>query len=201
MGEARGPLVVTGAELPQHGQQGVAHQRVDLVDQQHERPRVGLRPAGEHVDQRAVRALGLQCGAAEAVRGLVTQRDARPAGQFAEHRPHRPRRVLARRLPDLEVRVDAAVVAGGAAVQEVAQRQQGRRLARLPRRMQHEVLLAADEVQHLFEVDPLERRDAVVVVGTNRTLGIEEAHRLHSGNPRPACHPPQPSRSPRRGMR
>ena len=156
--EASWALVVTGAELSQHRQQRVAHQRVDLVDQQSERSRVGLRPAGEHVDQRTVRTFGLQGSSTKTVRRIVTQRDARPAGQLAEQGAHRPGRVLARRLADLEVRVDALVVASRTAVQEVTQRQQRRRV----------------------EVDPLERRDAVVVVRTDRPLGVEEAHRLHS---------------------
>ena len=37
--EAPGPLLVAGAQLAQHGEQGVAHQRIDLVDQRHQRRR------------------------------------------------------------------------------------------------------------------------------------------------------------------
>ena len=44
-------LVVAAAQLPQHRQQGVAHQRVDLVDQQHQRLAVGSGPATQRQAQ------------------------------------------------------------------------------------------------------------------------------------------------------
>ncbi|MCY4661631.1 MAG: hypothetical protein OXF93_17775 [Acidobacteria bacterium] len=186
--EAGRPLVVAGPQLPEHGHEGVADQRVDLVDQEHQWPRVGAGPARQHVDQRAVGAFGLQCRSAQRVRRVVAQRHPRPASHLAENGAHRPRRVLARGLADLEIRVHAAVVA--AAVQEVAERQQGRRLAGLARRVQHEVLLVADETQHGVEIDALERRDAVVVFRPDGTLGVEEAHPAHCRNPRRVCHAP-----------
>ena len=75
------------------------------------------------------------------------------------------------------------MVAGGAPVQQIAQGQQSRSLARLSRGVQHEVLLAPHQSQHVVEIDPRERRDAVVVPRADRTLRVEEAHRLHCGNP------------------
>ena len=184
--KAGGSLVVAGPQLPQHGHQRVADQRVDLVDQKHQRARIDLGPTRKHVDQRAVGALGFQRGAPQGVRPLVTQSHACSAGQFPEHGAHRSLRVLARGLPDLEIRVYATVVA--AAVQQVAEREQGRRLARLARRVQHEGLLVTDEAEHGVEIDALKRRDAVMVDGAYRTLGVEEAHSLHCRNLQRVCH-------------
>ncbi|MCE2541438.1 MAG: hypothetical protein J4G16_13990 [Acidobacteria bacterium] len=68
------------------------------------------------------------------------------------------------------------IVARGAAVQQVAERQQRRRLARLPRGVEHEVALVANETEQLVQIHAVERRDAVVVVRTNGAHGVEEAH-------------------------
>ncbi|MCY4374478.1 MAG: hypothetical protein OXC31_11945 [Spirochaetaceae bacterium] len=72
--------------------------------------------------------------------------------------------------------VHAAEGALGSAVQQVAQRQQGGRLAGLPRRVQHEEALLSDQRQHLAQVHALQRRDAVVIRGDHRSRGVEEAH-------------------------
>ena len=46
----------------------------------------------------------------------------------------------------------------------------------MPRRVQHEILLVPDEGADLAEVQPFQRRDAVVVVRNHRPRSIEEAH-------------------------
>ena len=51
VGEATRPEVVAGSQLVQYGKERVAHQRVDFVDQQHERPRIGGRPADQNLQQ------------------------------------------------------------------------------------------------------------------------------------------------------
>ena len=80
------------------------------------------------------------------------------------------------RLGRLHVDVGAAVVALGAAVKQVAQGQQRGGLARLPRSMEDEVPLPPDESENLGEVQPFERRNAVVLVGPYRPGGVEVAH-------------------------
>ena len=70
-----------------------------------------------------------------------------PGSQLAENRPHRRLDVLAHRLRGLDVDVNAPVVAFPATVEQVPQGQQGGRLARLPRRVQHEVALGPDQVE------------------------------------------------------
>ena len=120
--------------------------------------------------------------------------------QFGKHGAHALHDVLPGRLAGLDVGVYAAVVARVPAVQQVAQRQQRRGLAGLPRRVQHEVLLVPHEAEHRVEIDPLQRRDLVVVRRHDRPLGVERAHRrraLHGVHPRwgePAC-PELPSAS------
>ena len=115
--------------------------------------------------------------------------------------PGREERCLAesfdRRLPRQVATVDstvgitgyATVLARGPAVQHVAERQQRRGLAGLPRRMQYEVLLAPDEAKHVVKIDPLQRRDVVVVRGHDRPLGIEREHWPHRRRESHGCHP------------
>ena len=52
--------VVAGAKLAQHGQQGIAHERVDLVDEQDQRLGIGLRQAGQHFLERTIGSEPLQ---------------------------------------------------------------------------------------------------------------------------------------------
>ena len=71
-----------------------------------------------------------------------------------------PSAVSSRYLADLDVDVHAAEVADRAAVQEIAQRDQGGGLARLPRRVQHEVTLGPDQAQQLFAIHPVQGETA-----------------------------------------
>ena len=131
--EAGRALVVAGAQLPQHRDQGVADQRVDFVDQQHQGRGVGLRPPCQHFLQRACRAGLLQDARPQGRQRLVAERPARAPRQLCEDGAHRLCLVFARRLSRLHVDVHATIVALGSAVQQVAQRQQRRGLAGLPR--------------------------------------------------------------------
>ena len=56
LGKPLGAVRVTGPELTQYRQQRVAHQRVDLVDHEHERLGVGFGPSGQRLPQRVVGA-------------------------------------------------------------------------------------------------------------------------------------------------
>ena len=51
---------VAGAQLTEYRQQGVADERVDLVDEHYERSGVGLRPAAQDLGERAVGAEPVQ---------------------------------------------------------------------------------------------------------------------------------------------
>ena len=181
-------LVVAAAQLPQHCQEGVAYQGVDLVDKQHQRLAVGGGPATQRQVQRATGSGAVHGVAADALQGIVAQRQARPERKLGQYGAHALRHVVAHRLTRLDVGVHAAELALRAAVQQIAQRQQRRGLAGLPRRVQHEVLLVPDQAEHRVEIDPFQRRDAVVVRGHYRTCGVELAHCRHRRRVWRSCH-------------
>ena len=117
--------------------------------------------------------------------------------QIAQNGTNAAPHVVACHLADLHVHVHvhATEVAGPAAVEQVAERNERGGLAGLARRVQHEVALAADQPQQFLHVHPLQRRNPVVVVRTRRPFGVEEAHgpimalaayRSPSGRRRPA---------------
>ena len=167
-------LGVAGAQLPQHGYQGVPYQRVDLVDQQHQRLGAGRRPQRQHLLERIMRPGAFQQAAPRLVRERVVQVEPGLPRDGIEDRPHRRGHVLARGLRDLDVAVQAAVLP--AAVQFVIQRQQRRRLAGLPGGVQHEVALPVDQLEQFVPVQPLQRRHVVVILRDDRPRGVEEAH-------------------------
>ena len=96
-------LVVAAAQLPQDRQQGVAHQRVDLVDQQHQR--LADRPCGPATAASRLSACHpvLRCSMYRAARGTL-QRSRRPASglpwsaNWDKYGAHGFRHVLAHRL-------------------------------------------------------------------------------------------------------
>ena len=169
---------VAGPELAQHGDQRVAHQGIDLVNQEHERRPVGLGPAAQYLAQRAVRAEFVKESGPDLAGQRISQRQTRPGSQLPENRPHRAGRVLPCRLAHLHVEVDAAILPHLAAVQQVPQREQDGGLARLPRRMKDEVALVAHEFADAVQIHPRQGRNAVVVRRDDGTAGIEEAHRF-----------------------
>ena len=97
-------------------------------------------------------------------------------GQPAEDGAHAARGVVARHLADLDVGMHAAEAAGRPAVEQVAQGDEGGGLTRLPRRVQHEVLLGPNQAQELIDVHAAQRRDGVVLVRAYRSCNVEEAH-------------------------
>ena len=170
--KAPGAPDVSRAQLPQHREQGVTHQGVDLIQQKHQRPRVGFGPAPQRF---AEGAIGTELG--EQIRYTARKSTARrPRDQFAQDRPHGPAGVFAARLPGLQVRVHATVLARRAAVQQIPQREQRGCLARLPGRMEYGVTLVADERQHLLEIEAIKRRHTVVVRRYDGSRRVEEAH-------------------------
>ena len=88
-------------------------------------------------------------------REVIAQKP-RTGGQAAQDGANAPRHVVARHLPDLDVHVHAAEVACFAAVQEVAEGDEGGGLAGLPRGVQYEVAFRPDQGQQLFRVHPLQ---------------------------------------------
>ena len=174
--EPSGTVAVAGAELPQDRDQRVPDQRVDLVDDQDRRRGVMLRPTRENPAEYAV-------GPDRRIRGFgqrgglgIAERATQLLGQSVENGAHGLTHVLARRLPRLDVDMDAAVMPGRSAVQQVAQRQKSGGLTRLPRRVQDEVAPPSNQRQDLRQIDPAERRYAVVLVGADRTRRVEIAH-------------------------
>ena len=75
-----------------------------------------------------------------------------------------------------DVHVHAPEVAHFAAVEQVAQGDQGGGLAGLARRVQHEVALGPNQGQKFIDVHPVQGRDGVVLVRAHRPFGVEEAH-------------------------
>ena len=136
--EAPRAVLVAGAQLAQHGEQGVAHQGVDLVHQQHQRRRVRQAPSGERPPQGVVRARLGQNVRPHFLR-IVVAEQLGAQGQAAEDRAHAFLHVVAGHLADFHVHVDATEAAGTlargraiGAVQEVAQGDEGGGLAGLP---------------------------------------------------------------------
>ena len=106
----------------------------------------------------------------------VVQRVLGLDGDLRRDGPHGQSHVLAGGLRGLDVDVGAAEFALLAAVQQVAQREQDRCLARLPRRVHDEVALPAHQGQDISQVHPVERTHAVVVFRPHRSSGVEVAH-------------------------
>ena len=107
------------------------------------------------------------------IQKLVAQ-CARPRRQRAQDDLQRPFHIFAHGLGTLDIDVHATVAI--LSVEQVAQSQQGRGLARLPRRVQDEVAFVADEPANLGEVQPFQGRDAVVVFSHHGAGGVEKAH-------------------------
>ena len=105
----------------------------------------------------------------------VVKRLTRPASQCAQDGAHGSPDVLTCGLAALDVDVHAAELAAG--VQLVAERKERRRLPRLPRRVQDEVLPLPDEQQEVVHVQPRQGRDVVVHLRDDGAGGVEETHR------------------------
>ena len=174
--ETSGTPLVAGAELAQHGKQRVAHQRVDLVHQQHQRRRIRSAPARQQHVESAFRPCRRQHVLPHAGRIVVAQLVG-VLGQAGQNGADAARGVVAGHLADLHVHVNAAEIAGLAAVEQIAQRDQGGGLARLPRRVQHEVALRLNQVEQFADTRSLQRLDRVVVVQAHRPFGVETTHR------------------------
>ena len=172
--KAPGAPDIAGPELAQHRDQGVADQRVDLVDQQHQGPRVGPAPAGQRGAEGGVAESRQDVGPDPVQEPVALEEGA--VAHLAEDDAHGAFHVLPHGLGRLDVHVHAAVVARAAGLEQVPQREQGGGLARLARRVQHEVALLRDQRQELGEVHPFERRDAVVLARDDGAFGVEEAH-------------------------
>ena len=109
VGIAARPFRVAGAQLAEYGDQGVADQRVDLVDEQHQRLLFGLRPAGQRLLQRPVRPAGVERIWPDATQMRAVQHGFFLLRQRAQNRPHGGAHILSRRLADLDVDVHATV--------------------------------------------------------------------------------------------
>ena len=153
--EEGGARFVAGAQLAQHRDEGIADQRVDLVDEQDQRPRIGFGPARQYLAQRPHGPGQLQGAGDKRLERTVAKRDARLPAQLVEEGAHGHADVLAGGLAFLEVHVDAAVLA--AAVEEVPEGQQRRGLAGLARRAQHEVALGPYQTEDLVEIEAFPR--------------------------------------------
>ena len=173
--KAGGALVVAGAQLPQHGEERVADQRVDLVHQQNERLLVRFRPSTQDFLEGVVRPRARQRLRPDVRHEVVVQSGLGTPRGVVENRLRGCADVLARRLADLHVDVDATITA--ASVQVVPERQQDGGLPGLTGRVQHEIPLAADKLQDPVQVEAFEGRNAVVLGRNDGSAGVEEPHR------------------------
>ena len=138
--------------------------------------RAGHGPLGKHPLKSAVGSRHLKCVAPSVAHEFVIERELGAQGEFVEDRLHRPANIFSSSLTGLQVDVDAAIGARGAAVQQVLKREQRRGLAGLPWRMQDEVLLLVDPIQHVIQVHALQWWYAVVILSVDGTFGVERAH-------------------------
>jgi len=171
-GELLRPVGKARPELPQHRHQAGVAERVDLVEEQHDRPRAGAGPGFEH---------GVEAVARSSVgeRRRTELRGERRVGLIAHSRQHDALgslEVIARRLPGLARQEHRRVAARG---QQLArQRPQRRRLSRLPGGVHHEVTELLDQVRGLGEAAL--RRDHVMHRGDARAGRIEAT--LHAND-------------------
>ena len=168
--------VVAGAELPQHGQQRVAHQRVDFVEEQHDGRFVRLRPTRQRLAQSRARPVLRQNVRPHPIQQFVLEGGSGAGGQLAENGAHGRLHVLPHGLGAFHVGVHAPKAAFRPTIQHVAQRQQRGGLAGLPRRMENEVFLLPNQSDQRRQVEPPQRRYAVVEVRLDRAGGVEKAH-------------------------
>ncbi len=165
---------IAGSQLAQHCDQGVADQRVDLVEQEHQGQRIVLRPTGQNLDQRPVPARLCKHPGPEGFHVGVAQRGARLRSKFAEDRSHGRIDILACGLGQLDVEVERAILAR--LVQVVHQGQQVGRLAHLTRGVQDEILLLCNQAQDLVQVKALQRGHTIVVLAVDGAGRVEKAH-------------------------
>jgi hypothetical protein len=133
-----------------------------------------LAPAHQQAVQHPVGAISRPDRIGPVEQALLAEIEFGRGGNRPADRAHGARHVLARGLGGLEVGVDRPVAALG--VQQLHQRQQAGGLAGLARGVQQEIFLLLDQPEDLGQVPALKRRQAVVVLGADRTLGCEEAH-------------------------
>ena len=173
--KAGGALIVPGSQLSQHGKERVANQRVELVDQQHERSLVRFRPSTQDFLDGVVRSCTRQRLRPDVRHEVVVQSGLGAPRGVVEYRSRGCADVLARRLTDLHVDVDATVTA--ASVQLVPQRQQGGGLPGLTGRVQHKIPFAVDKLQYAVQIETFQGRYAVVLGCNDGAAGVEEPHR------------------------
>lgn len=165
---------VTGAQLAQQRDEGVADQGVDLVEQQHQRLVELGAPAGQKALQgRGGRAVGEHV-TRQGCRGAVAPEDSRPTRDRRHDDLHRPLDILAQRLGRLEVGIDGTILAPR--IEHIGQCQQTGGLAGLSRGMEQKVLLLGDQIQDLLEIEARQGWQAVMLAAIHRALGVEEAH-------------------------
>ena len=174
MGKAAGPHSVAGAQLPQHCKERIAHQRVDLVDQQDKRPFALARPASQRDPERAVSAPLGEHRRPRPRKEVVSQRVAGLFGQLVENGADRRFHVFSGSHRALDVDVDATMAALG--VQQVAEGEERGGLPGLPGRVEDEVVLGVDQLPDFGKVYPVEWRNAVVVPLHHGAGRVEEAH-------------------------
>ena len=100
LGKAIRSQVVSRSKLPEHGEKRIADQRIDLVDEQHQRPAVGFGPLRQRLLKRPGRAEGFQDAGPRPAQELLAQGAPRPRAQLPQNRsqrsqdvfPHRPAR-------------------------------------------------------------------------------------------------------------
>ena len=178
LGKLTGTLGIAGAQLAQQRDERVAHQRVDLVQQQDQRLLQLLAPVGQkefehgpwgrsgqdllHQGHRA--AVAYQ---SRAERAILVIRVAIPWSTFS-----------APGLRRFDVGVDGVVLSG--LVQIGGKGQQTGGLACLARGVEQEVLLLRDKRHHVFQVEARQRWQTVVIRAVDRAFGGEKAHRVVS---------------------
>ncbi len=166
-GEAGGAVAVTVAQLAEDAEQGASAEGVNLVEEQHQRSRAGLRPDGERFREEPLRPAlrpgrRTQVGRQVGSRGASGTREDRPGGRADVIRPG-PARL--HRQHDRRVAATRGQFRG--------ERLQRCRLACLAWGVQDEVLLGLDEIGRLGE--PLRGRDHVVVARHARPGRVERA--------------------------
>ena len=114
----------------------------------------------------------------DALQGAVAERVFGAVSQCRRHISHGPRDVFPRSLADLDVRVNAAIVACRSAIQVIPQGQQHRGLSCLARAVQNEVPAHIGQLENAVRVEASQWRDAIVSFRNHGARGVEIAQML-----------------------
>ena len=177
LGKLAGPLRIPGAQLAQQRDQGVADQRVHLIQQQHQRPRIGRAPVLEQGGQHPIRTPPVPGLIGPRRQAVIAQVPMRGGLDRTTDSAHTAGHILARGLGRFKIGIHRTIAP--LAIEVLHQGQQTGGFTGLARGVQEKVFLPVEPVKNFVQVPTGQGRQAVMIGGPDRTLGVEKTHRVH----------------------